>query len=65
VSYDSTRQDTRCHSTNERGHAESTHLAYGKFASLSSVGVGIIGRCEKSCQRLKVHLLSFCITDAE
>jgi hypothetical protein len=58
-------QSTRCHSTNGRDHAESTHLADGKFAGLSSVGVGIVGRCEKLCQRLKVHLLSFCIADAE
>lgn len=48
-----------------RGHAESTHLADSKFASLSSVGVRIVGRYEKSCQRLKVHVLSLSITDAE
>jgi hypothetical protein len=40
-------------------------LDTGKFASLSSVGVGIVGHCKKSCQRLEVHFWSRCITDAE
>ena len=42
-----------------------THLAYGKLASFASVGVGIIGRCKKLRQRLRVHLSSFCIADGQ
>jgi hypothetical protein len=42
-----------------------THLTHGKLASLASVGVRIVGRCKELCQRLKVHLSSFCIADGE
>ena len=46
-------------------HAGCTHLAYGKFSSLASVGVRIVGRCKELRQRLEVHICSCYTTEDE